>query len=77
MFVVIFFLVGLSFGFAARLPWALLGFVIPLALAVAASDRSFGAIVIGFAVTAIGILAGLVLSNRADERAARGSERTA
>lgn len=69
MFVVIFFLLGLCFGFAARMPWALIAFLIPLALALVASDRSIVAIVIGFAVTAIGILAGLVLSSRADEHA--------
>jgi hypothetical protein len=68
MFVVIFFLLGLCFGFAARMPWALTAFLIPLALAVAASDRSGAAIVVGFVVTAIGILAGLVLASRSDER---------
>jgi hypothetical protein len=68
MFVVIFFLLGLGFGFAARLPWALTAFLIPLALVLAASDRSAGAIVIGFAVTAIGILAGLMLASRSEQR---------
>jgi hypothetical protein len=70
MFVVIFFIVGLAFGYAARLPWALLGFVIPLGLFLAASDRSGSAVVVGFVVTAIGILAGLVLASRGDERTA-------
>ena len=70
MFIVIFFLVGLCFGFAVRLPWALLAFLIPLALAVAATDRSIPAIVVGFVVTAIGLLAGLILSSRVDERTA-------
>ena len=69
MFVVIFFLLGLCFGFAARMPWALIAFVIPLALALVASDRSGVAIVIGFVVTALGIMAGLVLAARSDERA--------
>jgi hypothetical protein len=69
MFVVIFFVLGLCFGFAARMPWALIAFLIPLALALVAADRSGDAIVIGFAVTALGILAGLVLASRADERA--------
>jgi hypothetical protein len=68
MFVVIFFLLGLSFGFAARLPWALLAFLVPLGLALTAADRDGGAMVLGFAVTAIGILAGLVLATRTDER---------
>jgi hypothetical protein len=79
MFVVIFFLLGLCFGFAARLPWALIAFLIPLGLVLAASDRSAGAIVVGFVVTGIGILAGLALAARADERerAGRRSERTA
>ena len=70
MFVVILFLLGLCFGYAARLPWALLAFIVPALLTLAASNRSAGAIVIGFVVTAIGILLGLVLSTRADERTA-------
>jgi hypothetical protein len=70
MFVVIFFLLGLCFGFALRMPWALLAFLIPLGLVLAASDRSAGAIVVGLVVTAIGILAGLVLASRTDERTA-------
>ena len=69
MFVVIFFLLGLCFGFAARMPWALLASLVPLALALVASDRSGVAIVIGFVVTALGIMAGLVLAARSDERA--------
>ena len=68
MFVVIFFLLGLCFGFALRMPGALFAFLIPLGLVLAASDRSASAIVIGFAVTAVGIFAGLVLANRADEQ---------
>ena len=76
MFVVIFFLLGLCFGFALRMPWALIAFLIPLALILAASDRSFGAIVVGLVTTAIGIMAGLMLDARAGERARRG-ERTA
>jgi len=68
MFIVIFFLLGLSFGFALKLPWALLAFLIPLGLVIAATDRSASAIVIGFVVTAIGIVAGTVLSARTDER---------
>jgi hypothetical protein len=68
MFIVIFFLLGLCFGFAARMPWGLVAFVIPLGLALVASDRSAAAIVVGFAVTGIGILAGLVLATRADQR---------
>jgi hypothetical protein len=70
MFVVIFFLLGLCFGFALRMPWALLAFLIPLALALVASDRSGVAMVVGFVATAIGVMGGLVLSARADERAA-------
>lgn len=69
MFVVIFFLLGLCFGFAARMPWALIAFLIPLGLALVASDRSPVAIVIGFVVTAIGIMVGLVLASRSDEHA--------
>ena len=70
MYVVIFFLLGLCFGFAARLPWGLLAFLFPLALALAASDRSAGAIVVGFAVTGIGIVAGLAIAARSDARTA-------
>ena len=70
MFIVLFFLLGLSFGFAVRLPWALLAFVVPLALALAATDRSIPAIVVGFVVMAVGLLAGLVLATRIDERTA-------
>ena len=77
MFVVIFFVLGLCFGFAARMPWALLGFLIPLGLMLAASDRSGVAIVIGFVATALGIMAGLVLATRADERERAGKERPA
>ncbi|HEX6712626.1 MAG TPA: hypothetical protein VF066_04545 [Thermoleophilaceae bacterium] len=70
----IFFLLGLCFGFAARMPWALTAFLIPLGLVLVAADRSASAVVIGFVMTALGILAGLVLASRAEER---GSERTA
>ena len=70
MFVVILFLVGFSFGFAVRIPWALLALIVPVLLTLAASDRNGGAIVVGFAVTIIGILLGQVLSVRADERTA-------
>ena len=68
MFVVILFLLGLSFGFAARLPWGLLAFVVPIALTLAASDKSGAAIVVGFVVTGVGILVGLVLATRVDEQ---------
>jgi hypothetical protein len=70
MFIVMLFLLGLCFGFALRLPWALLAFLIPIGLVIAATDRSASAIVIGFVVTAIGLLAGTLLSARADERTA-------
>jgi hypothetical protein len=67
MFVVILFLLGLCFGYAARLPWALLAFVVPVLLALAASPRSAGAITVGFIVTGIGLLLGLVWATRTDE----------
>jgi hypothetical protein len=70
LFVVIFFVLGLCFGFALRLPWALIAFLIPLALILAASNRSAGAIILGLGMTALGIMAGLVLASRADERTA-------
>jgi hypothetical protein len=68
MFVVILFLLGLAFGFAMRLPWALLAFIVPLALAFTASNRNAGAILLGFVVTAIGVIVGLALSERAAQR---------
>jgi hypothetical protein len=64
------FLLGLCCGFALRLPWALLAFLVPLGLTVAATDRSPTAIAVGFIVTAIGILVGIVVSTRVDERTA-------
>ena len=67
---VIFFLLGLCFGFAARMPWALLAFVFPGALALVASDRDGAAIVLALIVTALGIMAGLVIATRTDERTA-------
>ena len=66
MFIVMFFLLGLCFGFALRMPWALLAFLIPLGLIAVATDRSPVMIVIGLAVTAIGIVAGQILAQRAD-----------
>ena len=68
MSIVIFLLVGLAFGYAARWPWGLLAFLIPGLLALAASDRSGSALVVGFAVTAIGLLAGLALAARQNEQ---------
>jgi hypothetical protein len=70
MFLVIFFLLGFAFGFAVRLPWALLAFVVPILLVLAATDRSIPAIVVGFVVTAIGLLVGLVVASRAAARTA-------
>ena len=70
MFVVILFLLGLCFGYAARLPWALLAFLVPVGLTLAASDRSAAAVTVGFVVTGAGILLGLVLATRSRERTA-------
>ena len=70
MFVVILFLLGLSFGYATRLPWALLAFVVPILLTLGAANRDGAAVVIGFIVTGIGILVGLALATRSDERTA-------
>ena len=72
MFIVIFVLLGICFGFALRMPLALTAFLIPLALIAAASNRSGGAIVLYLVITAVGLVIGQVLSARADER-----ERTA
>lgn len=70
MFVVILFLLGLCFGYAARLPWGLLALLVPIALTVTASDRSPGATIAGFAVTAVGIVLGLIIAVSAEERTA-------
>jgi hypothetical protein len=70
MFILIFFLLGLCFGYAVRIPWALLAFLFPLALAAIASDRSGIAMVVGFGITAIGIVAGAAIASRTDERTA-------
>ncbi len=70
MFWLIFFLLGLSFGYAAGLPWGLLGFLVPLGLLATAADRNGGAIVLGFVITAIGVVLGLVLSARSNEQGA-------
>ena len=67
MFVVILFLLGLSFGFAARFPWGLLAFVVPVLLALAASDRSASAVTVGFVVTGVGLLIGFALAARDEE----------
>jgi len=67
MFIAILFLLGLSFGYAAGWPWALLAFIVPLGLIVAAPDRSAGAIVVGIVVTSVGLLAGFVLAARSAE----------
>ena len=68
MFWVMFFLLGLCFGYAARMPWALLAFLVPLGLAVAATDRDIAAVIAGFVVTAIGIVAGLALAVRGERQ---------
>lgn len=62
MFIVILFLLGLCFGYAARLPWALLAFLVPIALTFTASDLSGPKTAAGFIVTGVGILAGLILA---------------
>ncbi|MFL5895036.1 MAG: hypothetical protein ACJ76Z_07970 [Thermoleophilaceae bacterium] len=68
MFVVILFLLGLSFGYAAGWPWGLLACFVPLLLTLAARDRSGGAGVVGYVETGIGVLAGLALAARGDEQ---------
>jgi hypothetical protein len=68
MFIVMFFLLGLCFGYALGMPWALTAFLIPLGLILVATDRSPVAVVIGLAVTAIGIIAGLLLDARGSQQ---------
>lgn len=67
MFVLILFLLGLAFGYAARWPWGLLAFVVPIALLLTATDRSASAVTVGLIVTAIGLLVGFALAVRSDE----------
>lgn len=68
MFVVILFLLGLSFGYAMGFPKALMAFIVPIALLLTAADRNAGATLFGFVLVALGILGGLVLSARESER---------
>jgi hypothetical protein len=70
MFVVIFFLLGLGFGYAARWPWGLLAFVVPILLTLAAGDRNGAAVVIGFVATGVGVLAGVSFAARSDAQRA-------
>jgi len=67
MFLIIFLLLGLGFGYALGWPWSLLAFVIPLLLLLGASNRSGSSVVIGFAAVAIGLLAGIALRRRVGE----------
>ena len=73
MFVVILFLLGLSFGYAVGFPKALFAFIVPAGLFLTAADRSAGATIFGFALVAVGMIAGLILAARESERAARGT----
>ena len=68
MFVVILFLLGITFGYALGLPKALLAFVVPIALFLNAADRSAGATVFVFVLVAVGVLIGLMLSARESAR---------
>ena len=67
MFIVILFFLGLAFGYAAGWPWALVAFVVPILFVLGASDRSIPAVIIGFVLTAIGIMLGIVLARRGAE----------
>jgi hypothetical protein len=68
MFIVILLLLGLACGYAVGFPWAVLAFVVPVALTLTASDRSASAVTVGFVVVAIGLLLGFVLSARESAR---------
>jgi len=67
MFVLILFLLGLSFGYAAGWPRGLFAFVVPGLLALAATDRSASAVTVGLVVTAAGLLVGFALAARERE----------
>jgi hypothetical protein len=67
MFIVILFLLGLAFGYAAGWPWGLLAFVVPVLFTLMASDLSVAATVIGFILTGAGVLVGIVLAQRSGE----------
>jgi len=66
MFILILFFLGLAFGYAAGWPWSLIAFVVPVLLAIGASNRSAALIVTGFLLTAAGIFVGMLLARRAD-----------
>jgi hypothetical protein len=68
MFIVVFLLLGLAFGYAAGWPWGLLAFIVPLGLLAVASDRTAGSIILVFAITAIGLFAGFLLAARESQR---------
>jgi hypothetical protein len=70
MFIVILFPLGLAVGHAAGWPWGLLAFVVPLLLTLGASSRSGPAVLLGFVVTAIGLLCGFMLAARSREQEA-------
>ena len=71
----LFFIAGVGFGYAAPPKWRWLPFLFPLLLALGAifKDGLDGTIllrlVIALIITAVGILLGMVLDSRANERA--------
>jgi hypothetical protein len=65
LFIIIFLVLGLSFGYALGFPWGLLAFLIPVALTLAASNRDGAAVVLYFVVTAVGLVGGMALEARA------------
>ena len=66
MFIVILFFLGLAFGYAAGWPWALVAFVVPILFVLGAAERSAPLIVVGFLLTAAGVLLGIVLARRSE-----------
>ena len=56
-----------AFGYAAGWPWELLSFIVPGLLVLGAADKNGTAIVVGFIVTAGGLLVGLTLGARSGE----------
>jgi uncharacterized membrane protein len=64
MLILILFVLGLAFGYAAGWPWGLLAFIVPVLLTLGASERSIPAVILGFVLTAAGVLAGVALARR-------------
>ena len=66
--IVLFFVLGVAFGYAAGWPWGLVAFIVPLLLFFGAKDKDTATVVVGFIVTAIGVMVGFMLAARENAR---------